>query len=102
MTSEQIAEIGMTEQGGLYVVPVKEKFPLIYRAAMEVNWDENRSRVYGPKPRKWTYLNWYRQIIKAVSSEYGVDMIVSGNTKWIEIPANVKGDILVHTNEGDA
>jgi hypothetical protein len=40
MKSDNIAEVSIDATGRLCVTPALVKFPLIYRAAMEVYWDE--------------------------------------------------------------
>jgi hypothetical protein len=75
MNSEKISEIAIDDSGRLTVKPNKQKFELIYRSALEVHWDDKKECLYSPKPREWTYLDWYKQIISAVESEYGYETI---------------------------
>ena len=83
---DDIAELGIDEQDRLYVVPASERFPMIYREAMEVNWDPSRNALYSPKPREWSYSDWLTQIVSAAHSQ-GVELKLSASTKWNGITA---------------
>jgi hypothetical protein len=50
---DSIEEIGIDDEGRLYIKPASQTFPLIYREAMEVHWNSERRCLYGAKPRKW-------------------------------------------------
>jgi len=93
MAFDDILEIGIDENGRLFIKPEKNKFTLIYRSATEVHWDENKDFLYSPKPREWTYLDWYRHIVSAIEIEYGCKLIIRPNTKWISIPEDLKQEI---------
>ncbi len=86
MNSEKITEIAIDDSGRLTVKPDKQKFERIYRTALEVHWDSKKERLYSPKPGEWTYLDWYKQIISAVESEYGRKLVLTAETKWTDIP----------------
>ncbi|MFM7895444.1 MAG: hypothetical protein ACKO8L_05815, partial [Flavobacterium sp.] len=60
MRFDEIIEIGIDELERLYIKPKKEKFTLIYRTATEVHWDNEKHFLYSPKPKDWTYLDWYK------------------------------------------
>ncbi|WP_316787692.1 hypothetical protein [Pedobacter frigoris] len=55
MKSDSITEIGIDSKERLYIIPENEQFTMIWRSASEVHWDENRLRLYSPKPREWSY-----------------------------------------------
>jgi hypothetical protein len=82
--SDAVEAIGIDERGSLWVKPATAAFPYIYREAMEVHWDVKRSCLYSPVPRKWSYLDWFRQI-KAAAREQGVELEVSQATSWVEV-----------------
>ena len=90
MNSEGIAEVGVDEQGRIYIRPVGIEFGQIYRAAMEVQWDEERGRLYSPVPRKWSLAQWYTQIVAAAADEYGVALERNSETKWNDVPPEVR------------
>jgi len=97
MKNEDIAEIGIDELQRLYVTPVKKAFPYIYRAAMEVDWDPGRKRLFSPKPKEWSYSRWYQQILAAVEDEYGTRLSLSSRTKWVNVDNELKEAILKST-----
>ena len=71
MAQDDIAEVGIDVVGRLYVRPISTFFDYIYRAAMEVSWDAATRRLLSPKPREWTYLDWFKQTVAAAADEYG-------------------------------
>jgi hypothetical protein len=83
---DEIAEIGIDQAGRLYVQPAKQTFPYVYRAAMEVHWDQARGVLFSPKPREWSYRQWFRQILDAVTDEYGVHLRIGVGTTWTNVP----------------
>ena len=89
-----IKEIQIDTLGRLIVFPQKEKFSFIWRSATGVHWDDKGLFLYSPKPRGWSYFNWYTQIVGAVKSEYGIDLLPTKETIWVEIPDNLKKQIL--------
>lgn len=93
MTEESIAEVGIDDEARLYVRPATASFDYIYRAAMEVNWDASTRRLFSPKPREWTYLDWFKQIIAAAADEYGTALRLTSDTGWTKIPASLRAEI---------
>ena len=61
---------------------------------MEVHWDKDEQFLFGPRPRKWTYLNWYEQIVFAAKSEYGVHLKLTSMTDWTNIPEELGAEII--------
>jgi hypothetical protein len=86
MVEDEIAEVGIDQDGKLCVRPTNQSFPYIYRAAMEVGWDPVRGVLFGTKPREWSHLDWFRQILAAVADEYGVRLRVGAATAWSNVP----------------
>jgi len=86
MVEDEIAEIGIDQAGRLYVRPAKQSFPNIYRAAKEVGWDQARGVLFSPQPREWSYRDWFRQILAAVTDEYGVHLRIGVATTWSNVP----------------
>jgi hypothetical protein len=89
-----IKEIRIDTVGRLLVFPEKEQFPFIWRSATEVHWDDKGLFLYSPKPREWPYFNWYTQIVSAVKSEYGVELLPKKDTIWSDISDDLKNQIL--------
>lgn len=80
-----IEEIGIDEEERLYVKPSEVTFPMIYREAMEVHWNSEHGYLYGAKPRKWSYIEWFQQIVRA-ASEQGYKLVIYPNTNWVNVP----------------
>ncbi|MGX5200368.1 hypothetical protein [Aliikangiella sp. IMCC44632] len=87
-----IEEIGINEEERLYLKPATESFPMIYREAMEVHWNSEHNYLYGAKPRKWGYIEWYQQIIKA-AAEQGCKLVFSPNVLWVNVPSELQAQI---------
>lgn len=90
---DRIEEIGIDEEDRLYVKPSNATFPMIYREAMEVHWNSEHCYLYGAKPRKWGYLEWFQQIIRA-ASEQGYQLTVPSNVSWVNISGELQQQIL--------
>lgn len=93
MDSDTITEVTIDDLGRLCITPKNQKFPHIYRAAIEVNWDAKLGYLHSPKPREWTYLDWYKHIVSGVASEYGCSLRLNQATKWVNIPSGLRADI---------
>lgn len=93
MSVDQIIEIGIDSEERLYVKPESKSFPYIYREAMEVHWDEEKLYLYGAKPRKWTYLDWFLQIHNAAKQQ-GYELTLTENCRWANISTDIKGQII--------
>jgi len=97
MRQDGIKEIGIDDTGRLCIMPEEVKFSLIYRTAMEVHWDERGLFLYSPKPREWSYFDWYLQIL-AAAKECNCRLSLTGKTVWINIPSSLKQQILLHVH----
>lgn len=92
MHSDDIAEIGINHLDQLFVKPKTAIFPYVYREAMEVHWDANAMVLYSPKPREWSYLQWFQQII-AAAKEQGTSLIITTSTQWSNVPKALRQEI---------
>ena len=81
MRTDAIEEVGIDQNGSLWVRPATATFPYIYREAMEVHWDAERRCLYSPKPREWSYLSWFRQIVCGARYQ-GVELVLKPETLW--------------------
>ncbi|NQY94743.1 MAG: hypothetical protein HRT43_11295 [Campylobacteraceae bacterium] len=45
--------------------------------------------MFSPKPRKWTYLDWYNQIMRATSYK----LKINEKTIWVNISDSLKSAI---------
>ena len=84
MRTDTIEAVGIDEGGSLWVKPAMATFPYIYREAMAVHWDAGRLRLYGPKPREWSYAAWFEQIRDAARQQ-GVELELGQTTSWTGI-----------------
>jgi hypothetical protein len=92
---DEIIEIGIDEKERLYLKPKSLKFPYIYREAAEVHWDDNGMFLYSPKPREWSYLDWFKQIVSVAKCQ-SCSLYITKNTRWLNIPENLKKQIMEH------
>jgi hypothetical protein len=85
MKNDDIVEIRIDAAERLCVSPRSSSFPYIYRAGMEVRWDDEGQYLYSPKPREWSYVKWFQQILAAVKGEYGCTLVITPDTHWLNI-----------------
>ncbi len=88
-----IDEIALSELGWLTVrpaLPDGEDFSLIYRTATGVRWWPGL-RSLGPDPETTlTPAEWFARIIDAARSEYGCDLVLTSQTKWVNVTPDVE------------
>src|SRR5215218_9049684 len=92
MGVDTIGQVEIEGAGRLLVTPDSARFPYIYREAMEVHWDDAGGFLFAPKPREWSYLDWFRQIVEAAQTQGG-ELQLSERTRWINVPADVVTEI---------
>ncbi len=95
MKADAITQIEIDSLGRLLIYPEKEKFNLIWRSATEVHWDEKKMFLFSPKPREWSYFDWYGQIISVIRTEYACSLFLTENTIFINISPSLKQQILL-------
>jgi len=88
MPKDSIAEIGIDDQERLYIRPSTATFPLIYREGVEVHWDATRRYLHSPKPREWSYLQWFQHIIDTAAILY-----LTPSTVWTNITEELKSEM---------
>ena len=94
MKKDRIKEIGINKAEQLYILPENARFPMIYRTATEVHWNEEMKFLYSPKPREWSYFQWYNHILTVVRNECFYNLIITEETRWENVPRNLKNQIL--------
>ena len=96
MRSIPIAQIEVAESGLLNVapeVPAAEDFEHIYRTATGVRWLPG-SRSFSPaRMAELSHAQWFSEIVGAAASEYGVQLQVTPQTKWQNVPADIRAEI---------
>lgn len=93
MDSYQIEEIGIDEKGSIYLKPSNIEFSYIYREAAEVHWNADKKVLHSPKPREWSYLDWYIHI-KKVASLLDCKLYITNNTNFTNVPNGLKKEII--------
>lgn len=93
MEKDEIIKIAIDQEERLLVKPKNNSFPYMYREAMEVHWDNDGKYLYSPKPKKWSYIEWYAQILKA-AKEQSCILNITEETEWVNIPAELKNEII--------
>lgn len=91
---DEIIEVGIDKNERLFIRPKNERFTLIYRTATEVHWDEKESFLYSPKPREWSYYDWFRHIIDVADKECNSKLILTHRTIWTNIEDELKKQII--------
>jgi hypothetical protein len=91
---DEITEIAIDKNERLLIKPKNTRFTLIYRTATEVHWDEKLLSLYSPKPREWTYLNWYQHIINVAEVECNTKLMLTTRTVWTNITNELKKQII--------
>lgn len=91
---DEIIEVGIDKDERLFIRPKSERFALIYRTATEVNWDEKELFLYSPKPREWSYYDWFRHIIDVANKECNSKLVLTHRTIWTNIDLNLKKQII--------
>lgn len=93
MKHVEIVKISILNSGELEVRPIenwKNLFQFIYRAATGVHWNEKTQSFFTPKPKQFSYSEWYENIISSVSSEIGVKLETTHRTTYKNIPKTLK------------
>jgi hypothetical protein len=96
MDNDAISEIGIDDKDRLYVMPLTKTFPYIYREAMEVGWDDEGRYLFAPtSPRAQlaTPIWWFQRILGA-AKEQACELRIKPETKWHNIPVELKNEIV--------
>src|SRR6187401_2337029 len=93
MHTDLIAEISIDSDRRLRVRPLTQDFQYVYRAGMEVGWDNDGRFLYSPPPREWSNVQWFQQIVAAAKDEYGCTLVVSDETIWHNVEPSLQSAI---------
>lgn len=91
---DEVIEVGIDKNERLFIRPKNERFTLIYRTATEVHWDEKELYLYSPKPREWSYYDWFRHIIDVADKECNCKLVLTHRTIWTNIENELKKQII--------
>ena len=85
MNADPIAEVAIDDEGRLCIVPSTNTYPMIYREAVEVHWDATGRFLFAPKPREWSYLDWFKHIVDVAGG-----LVLSRDTRWTNVPDDLR------------
>ena len=97
MDNIEITKVEVLATNELSVTPVinwNDFFQLIYRTATGVVWNERNQCFMSPVPKEWSHFDWYANIVTSVISEMGVNLIITPETKWLNVPERLKKEII--------
>ncbi|WP_157781168.1 hypothetical protein [Hymenobacter sedentarius] len=99
MKTDAIKEIGIDADGRLIIKPATVRFLHIWRSGAEVQWDDKQQALFSPKPREWSYLDWYRHIIEVAKDGDGGGVVlqITPSTEWNNVSDELKQQILMLT-----
>lgn len=93
MKQAAITEVSIDAKTRLCIRPKGGDFTFVYRAGMEVGWDEANRVLFGGVPREWSYQRWFEQILAAAEGECGVRLKLTPSTVWTDVPPEVRSMI---------
>jgi hypothetical protein len=97
MDNVEIIKVEVLATNELSVTPVinwNDFFQFIYRTATGVVWYEKDQCFISPVPKEWSHFDWYANIVTSVISEMGVNLIITPETKWLNVPEDLKKEII--------
>jgi len=97
---EVIERVEILKNGQLILVLASggnTSYQHIYREAAEVKWNSNLKAFTSPRPRDWSYSDWFHHIFK-VAKNCNINLVTNNQTTWVNIPTDVKNEILAGNN----
>ena len=91
---DNIIEIGIDDKDGIYIKPENAKFPLIYRTASGIHWDDRKNILCTTNQSGWTHLQWYKQIVGVVRDECNYELRLTDKTIWTNVSGDLKQNII--------
>lgn len=93
MKKDTIQSVEINELGQLHIETGKVSFPMIYRSATEIYWNQKKHTLYSIKPKEWSYSKRFEHIIDVLKKEAFYELNLTPETKWINVPNKVKQEI---------
>lgn len=93
MNSDAINELWIDTNGSICVRPESKTFEHINRSPMGIAWNSSEGFLYPEDPGSLSHLEWFRQILIAVRSEYGCDLHLTLGTSWSNIEMSTRDAI---------
>jgi hypothetical protein len=97
MIVETVSNIEIANGGELLLRLASEGRPAyqyVYRAAAGVYWDQDQYAFKLAARADDDYVNWFTHILKILEDEMGLQLRLSDEVTWINIPDKVKYEIL--------
>ena len=97
MEREIINHISITEAGELFLSLEsggREMYQYIYREAAGVYWDQQMKGFKSTPLRDWLCSHGFLHIVNVVKSGLSIELILSPDTRWIDIPQGEINEIL--------
>ena len=94
-----IASIELDHTGRLLVRPDSiptTQFEYIYRAATGVKWRVEDHAFYPDEVKNVSPARWFQIIVASVHVELGLDLKLTPQTKWIQVPMASRREIEAH------
>ena len=91
-----ITQVEVAGSGLLHVkpsVPDSEDFEHIYRTATGVRWLRDLRVLAPAKVVELSLAQWFAEIVDAAASEYGVRLTLTSETKWENVPEQLRSEI---------
>ncbi len=99
MISETIDVVEIAETGDL-VLRIRgngsPSYQYVYRAAAGVYWD-NEMHLFRFSPKDDEYAKWFGHILNVTRSEMNLELTLSKNAAWENVPAVVREEIESHS-----
>lgn len=94
MRDELISEVTVDDAGRMLLKPASTLFDDLHTAgAWGFRWDEPTQSLAIPRPKEWTYRDWFEHVVKIIASQYGVHLRVGAQTQWTAVPLPVREEI---------
>ena len=93
MNKELIYKIFIDDDSKLHLVLPNEDLSMIYRFAKGIYWDSEYSSLHFIEKKEWSYLDWYKHILKVVKENCSLDLYASDETIWENIPTEIRIEI---------
>ena len=97
MEQETIIRIEVLDTEELLIVlegQGKPAYQFVYREAAGVYWDKKRHGFTSTPIREWSCSQWFIHIVGVVRSALGVDLVLSPDLTWRNVPEQQKAEIL--------
>ena len=96
MKHETINRIEVLETGELFLGLESQRKPVyqyIYRAAVGVSWDQDKSGFKSTPMKERSCSQWFKRMVEAVRSELGVELKLGLDSIWQNVPEKQKIEI---------